>query len=173
MRFTLIIIFFVLLFFNSCNQNDYLSTIFKNNRNKVIVFIAPECPLCQSYTREIKQLQHTYNNELDFYGILPGNAYSEKEMDSFLNVYDLSLEVIYDRDYNLVNELSATITPEVYLIDKNNIIRYQGMIDNWLGELGRKRQIVSQHYLNDAIESFLSGEEIKIKKTKAIGCFIE
>ena len=168
-----IIIFFVLLFFNSCNQNDYLSNFFSHNRDKVLVFISPECPLCQSYTREIKQLQQKYNDKLDFFGVLPGQSYSRQEVDLFLNVYDLPIDIIYDKYYHLVNELGATITPEVYLIDKNNIVQYQGLIDNWLGELGRKRQIVSEYYLNDAIESFLSGEEVKIKKTKAIGCFIE
>ena len=168
-----IIIFFVIFFLNSCHQNDYLSKIFINNRDKVLIFISPECPLCQSYTRQIKQLQQKYNDKLDFFGILPGKSYSRQEMDSFLNVYDLPIDIIYDKDYHLVNELSATKTPEVYLIDENNIVQYQGLIDNWLGELGRKRQIVTEYYLNDAIESFLSGEEVKIKKTKAIGCFIE
>ena len=46
-------------------------------------------------------------------------------------------------------------------------------MDNWLGELGRRRQVITEFYLKDAIESYLNEEEIKIKKTKAIGCFIE
>ena len=94
-------------------------------------------------------------------------------MDSFLNVYELPLEIIYDHNYSLVNDLKASITPEVYLIDENNKVQYQGLIDNWLGELGRKRQFISQYYLKDAIESLINGEEVRIKKTKAIGCFIE
>ena len=114
-----------------------------------------------------------YNDQIDFYGVLPGSSYSLQEMDSFLNVYELPLEIIYDYNYNLVNNLKASITPEVYLIDENNKVQYQGLIDNWLGELGRKRQFVSQYYLKDAIESFINGEEIRINKTKAIGCFIE
>ncbi|MAZ31451.1 MAG: hypothetical protein CMP57_05085 [Flavobacteriales bacterium] len=172
MRLTLII-FFVLLFFNSCYQNDYLSKVFIENSDKVLFFIVPECPLCQSYTREIKQLYFKYKDRLDFYFVIPGTSYSSQEMDSFLNKYDLPIDVIYDKGYLLVNKLSATITPEVYLIDENNSIQYQGLIDNWLGELGRKRQNVSEYYLNDAIESFLGGKEVKIKKTNAIGCFIE
>ena len=114
-----------------------------------------------------------YNDQIDFYGILPGSSYSHEEMDSFLNVYELPLDIIYDYDYSLVKKLKASITPEVYLIDGNNKVQYQGLIDNWLGELGRKRQFVSQYYLKDAIESFINGEEVSITKTKAIGCFIE
>ena len=114
-----------------------------------------------------------YNDKIDFYGVLPGSSYSQQEMDSFLNVYELPLDIIYDNNYNLVNDLKASITPEVYLIDENNKVQYQGLIDNWLGELGRKRQFVSEYYLKDAIESLINGEEVRIKKTKAIGCFIE
>ena len=169
----LIIFFSVLVLLISCYGNDSLSTIFNDKHVKVLVFLNPECPLCQSYTREIKQLQIIYNDQIDFYGVLPGSSYSQQEMDSFLNVYELPLEIIYDHNYNLVNDLKASITPEVYLIDENNKVQYQGLIDNWLGELGRKRQFVSQYYLKDAIESFINGEEIRIKKTKAIGCFIE
>tara|TARA_B100001093_G_C26852313_1_gene1025703 strand:+ start:2090 stop:2665 length:576 start_codon:yes stop_codon:yes gene_type:complete len=168
-----LILFFVLTTVNSCYQNDYLSKIFIRKSDKVIIFISPECPLCQSYTKQIKKLQDKYKDKLKFYGVLPGTSYSHQEMDSFLNLYDLTIDIIYDNNYALVNRLNASITPEVYLIDKNNTVKYHGLIDNWLGELGRKRQTVSKHYLNDAIESFLSGKEIKIKKTKAIGCFIE
>ena len=106
-------------------------------------------------------------------GISLNISYSKQEMDSFLNIYELPLEIVYDNNYNLVNDLKASITPEVYLIDENNKVHYQGLIDNWLGELGRKRQFVSEYYLKNAIESFINGEEIKIKKTQAIGCYIE
>ena len=168
-----LIIFSVFVLLISCDGNDSLSNMFNDKHVKVLVFLNPECPLCQSYTREIKQLMTTYNDQVDFYGILPGSSYSHQEMDSFLNVYELPLDIIYDYDYSLVKELMASITPEVYLIDENNKVQYQGLIDNWLGELGRKRQYVSQYYLKDAIESFINGEEIRIKRTKAIGCFIE
>ena len=90
-----------------------------------------------------------------------------------MNYYDLPLEIIYDPNFKLVRDLNATITPEAFLIDENKNIKYQGLIDNWLGELGRRRQVRTEFYLNDAIESYLKDEDIMIKKTKAIGWFIE
>ena len=103
----LIIFFSVLVLLISCYGNDSLSTIFNDKHVKVLVFLNPECPLCQSYTREIKQLQIVYNDQIYSYGILPGSSYSQEEMDSFLNVYELPLEIIYDHNYNLVNDLKA------------------------------------------------------------------
>ena len=82
-----ILFFSVILLLISCHGNDSLSNVFNDKNVKVLVFLNPECPLCQSYTREIKQLQIMYNDQIDFYGVLPGASYSQQEMDSFLNVY--------------------------------------------------------------------------------------
>lgn len=157
----------------SCNPNNVELMLDGNNDAKALIFLAPDCPLCKNYTKNIKELIELYGNKLDFFGVIPGTYYSRIEVDSFLNQYDLPLEIIYDSDYELVKELNATITPEVYLINENNKIIYQGLFDNWLGELGRRRQIITEFYFKQAIESYLKGEEIINPKTKAIGCFIE
>jgi thiol-disulfide isomerase/thioredoxin len=171
MRHLIILILFCL--FISCNETKSRSEILTDNTAKVLVFLAPDCPLCKNYTKDLKAMQATYGHELDFYGVVPGKFYTKHEVDSFLNYYDLNLEIIYDPYMNLTKEVNATITPEAYLIDENNQIIYQGLLDNWLGELGRRRQVITEYYLNDAIDSYLKGNDIKIKKTKAIGCFIE
>ena len=129
------------------------------------MFLNPECPLCQSYTREIKQLQITYNDQIDFYGVLPGSSYSQQEMDSFLNVYELPLEIVYDHNYNLVNDLNASITPEVYLIDENNKVQYQGLIDNWLGSWGVKDNLYQSIILKTLLNLLLMGKKLVLKKS--------
>lgn len=162
------------MFINSCIKiEDKTISFLIDHKAKVLVFISPDCPLCKSYTKDLREMIEEYKGEIDIYGVVPGKFYTVHEVDSFLNYYNLSLNIVYDPNFKLVRELKATITPEAFLIDNNNNIIYQGLIDNWLGELGRKRQIVSQYYLKDAIKSFINGEEVRIKKTKAIGCFIE
>ena len=52
----LIIFFSVLVLLISCNGNDSFQMFLMIKLVKVLVFLNPECPLCQSYTREIKQL---------------------------------------------------------------------------------------------------------------------
>lgn len=147
--------------------------VLEEDKAKVLVFIAPDCPLCKAYTKDLREMIEDYGDEIDIYGVVPGKFYTTHEVDSFLNHYNLPLDIVYDPNFKLVRELKATITPEAYLIDDNNNIRYQGLFDNWLGELGRKRLVITEFYLKDAIESYLKEEEILIKKTKAIGCFIE
>lgn len=157
----------------SCSMFEEKRNVLEEDKAKVLVFIAPDCPLCKGYTKDLREMIEDYGDEIDIYGVVPGKFYTTHEVDSFLNHYNLPLDIVYDPNFKLVRELKATITPEAYLIDDNNNIRYQGLFDNWLGELGRKRLVITEFYLKDAIESYLKEEEILIKKTKAIGCFIE
>ena len=165
--------FLVLSILCACSGRKGESTLLRDNKAKVLVFISPDCPLCKNYTKDLNEMLFTYGDQIDFYGVVPGEHNTKQEVDSFLNYYNLPLDIIYDPDFSLVKDLEATITPEAYLLDENNKIRYQGLFDNWLGELGRRRRVITDFYLKDAVESYLKNEEIKIKKTKAIGCFIE
>ena len=73
----------------------------------------------------------------------------------------------------MAKKLGATITPEVFLLGKTGVIRYSGRIDNWAFDLGKKRSVITEHNLIDAIEAVLQNKSVKIKKAKAVGCFIE
>lgn len=156
----------------SCSKTNQVDFI-NDGKPKVVIFLAPQCPLCINYTKDLKELIVNYNEEIDFYGVVAGVNYSMFEMDSFLQTYDLPLKIVFDSDYSIVENFNAKITPEVFLVNKQNEILYSGLIDNWLGALGRRRNVVTEYYLRDAIDSFLNDSLIKISKTDAIGCFIE
>lgn len=163
-------ILFVIAFLCRCTTKRE-HTVSENA--KVYIMYAPDCPLCKNYTLDIKNLIDVYGSYIDFIAVIPGTHYSEAEVDSFFNYYSLDINVLYDRDMNLVNDFGASITPEVFFVGESNKVLYQGKFDNWLGELGRRRQIVTEYYLRDAIVAHLNNEKVKIKKTTAIGCFIE
>ena len=60
----------------------------------------------------------------------------------------------------------------LFLNNKLNVI-YQGLIDDRVKALGRTSQNTQNHYLINAIESYLKDEQPKTNKTNAIGCIIE
>lgn len=80
---------------------------------------------------------------------------------------------LYDTEYQLRDYCKATTTPETYLMDANGKIYYSGAIDNWAITLGKQRQVISGHYLVNAINSTLKGEDVELSKTRAVGCIIE
>ena len=52
------------------------------------------------------------------------------------------------------------------------IILYQGRIDNKFYKLGRRRNVVTEHNLKNAIEQSLNNLDIDQPYVEPIGCFI-
>jgi len=151
------------------NWNDL-----KSNKATAFVFVSPECPLCENYSLSFKTLKNDFANKgVELYGVLSGGFYSSEEMNTFLDQFGLQMQVILDSQYELASYFRASVTPEVVLLDPQLETAYQGKIDNWIQRLGVKRRDSSPHYLNNAIESILSGDPIEISRTQAIGCIIE
>ncbi len=141
----------------------------------VIYFLSPECPLCQSYTLNIKTLAQKYQSKgFQFIAIVPGKEFSPLQVKQFVETYQLNMLPFYfDPKLDLVHSLKASITPEVFVINKSGQTIYSGRIDNWAYELGRKRTIVTEHDLENVLKDIASNKKVVYRKTKAIGCYIE
>jgi hypothetical protein len=50
---------------------------------------------------------------------------------------------------------------------------YSGKIDNWFEDIGKRRTIITEFYLQDALNSVIRHREPAIKETKPVGCFID
>lgn len=137
----------------------------------VYIFLSPECPLCQNYTKDINALAKQYGDKIAFIGIFPGELYESSEIQAFATKYKLNIPLFRDTNLNLTNSLHVKITPTVTFVEKGKVI-YFGAIDNWAIDLGKKRTVTTAHYLADALRQHLSKQAITIKKTEPIGCII-
>jgi len=179
----------LLFVFSSCDKRKpkYTQVVGENFYSKpikainlkeeylVFVFMSPECPLSENYTKTIKDLSTKYKkNNVGFYFIFPGKFYPRPQIEVFIRKYKLQTKmIIYDPENFFQKFFSATITPEAFLTDTTGTILYQGAIDNWAITLGKQRQVITEHYIADAIDSAFKNEKVKTKKTRAVGCIIE
>jgi len=142
----------------------------------LFVFLSPECPVCQGYAKTLNQIGDKYERQVQVIGIIPGDAYSSKEVVEFANNYHLNFRLFIDPDKGLSQYLKATVTPQVILLDnkpeKRGALLYTGAIDNWVQALGKKRLQVTEHYTEQAIGQYLTSAAITIHRTNAIGCKI-
>lgn len=137
------------------------------------VFLSPECPLCQNYTVTLNKLSRLFSpGSVQFYGIISGKSYSPGEVADFLKSYRVIFPLLIDRDKKLTAYLSATVTPEVKLLDANGALIYSGEIDNWAVSLGQQRAVVTENYLQNAIAERLEGYPVKVAHTQPVGCLI-
>lgn len=138
----------------------------------LFIFLSPECPLCQNYTRVLNKLEHQYGERVKFYGIIPGKSYSTDTIKAFAKKYKVFYSILVDGSSRLSRYLQATITPEVILLNEKNELVYKGAIDNWIKDLGKMRVRVTENYLQDAIEQYPDQKRNAPKRTRAIGCLI-
>lgn len=140
----------------------------------VLVFLSPECPICQGYSTTLNNLNLEYSKSgIKFIGLVPGDGFSSDTIKYYQAFYKINFDLFIDNQKLATNKFHALTTPHCFLINNKMEIIYEGLIDNYAADVGVKRQVVTEHYLRDAIESTLQQKEIAVKKTKPIGCFIE
>jgi hypothetical protein len=151
-----------------------ISALLKDNSASTFVFLAPDCPLSQSYTLTLNNLYGRFSaRSIGFYGVFSGDAFSGGEVAEFVRNYAIKFPTVVDRNFRIADFLEAMKTPEVFVLDSRAKIIYKGAIDNWAPALGQHRQVITGHYLLDALNGFLENKPVRVKKTDAVGCFIE
>jgi hypothetical protein len=141
---------------------------------KVIVFFSPECPLSENYTLNTNNLLKKYSDRsITFIGIVSGESYSDDEIIEFINKFKIQFDVFNEPRGELAELLHATITPECFVLNEKNNVVYQGAIDNWAVDLGKKRTKITEHYLDDAIQHVLNNTTLNTSFVEAVGCYIE
>jgi peroxiredoxin len=138
-----------------------------------IVFLAPDCPLSQYYVLPLNELYHSYKGQIAMVGIVPDRYFSQQEAIVYNERYKLAFPLLMDEQMQLTERLNARITPEVFLLDSLQRLVYSGSIDNAAVDLTIKRRIITQHYLKDAMDAIVNHRSVSVKRTKAVGCYIE
>ena len=152
----------------------HLRTQIEKRPLSVLLFLSPECPLCQNYAPTIQKIQDSFPEEkVKFFGIVSGEFYSRESILKYKLKYGIDMPILFDPKIRLADYLDATTTPEAVVINDKEKVVYIGAIDNWAISLGQKRLEATAHYLRDALANSLNDVKVNPSKTKAVGCFIE
>jgi peroxiredoxin len=154
------------------SKNIFLNKEPKKSSLTLFVFLSPECPICQLYSAKLKDLDKQFADYTTIYGIIPGKAYSNKVIKKFALQYKIQFPLLIDHDEKLTSYLQASVTPQVIVLDDKSDLVYKGAIDNGAVSVGKQRVNTTAFFLRDALEQFLAGKTVLIKRTKAVGCRI-
>ena len=157
--------------YNNSQQKD-IKLALSSADYSLFVFLSPECPLCQNYSNVLNGLYKKFEGSINMYSIIPGNAYNQKDVNTFASTYHIQFPLLTDATKKLSDYLKASITPEAILVDSKGQLIYKGAVDNLLEGLGKRRIKATSNYLEDAITAAINHQPITIKRTKAIGCKI-
>jgi len=139
----------------------------KGSNGSVVVFLSVQCPVVAGYNDRINQIAAEYQAKgINFIGINSNNTENGTWAKHAADTY--KFPVLKDAGNKLADKLGATVTPEVYYLDKNNVLLYRGALDN-----DRSGKTVTDTYLKAAFDASLGGKPVEKKSTNAVGCSIK
>ena len=156
--------------------NDYDSA-----KILAIIFTCNHCPVAQMYEHRIKQLVADYSNRSVAFVVIMGNDDRAEKFSEwgFTDVGDsfedmkiraayrgLTYPYLYDGATQAVTrKYGPTATPHIFIFDQQRILRYEGRIDS-----NPRERLATKHEARDALEAMLTGKEVAVKSTPAMGC---
>lgn len=148
---------------------------FKDKKILCIIFMCNHCPYVIATQDRINQIARDYTDRsFALVGINPNDDITYPE-DSFENMKLRAKEKGYifpylrDDTQETAKAYDAACTPDIFLYDKNRILKYRGRIDdNWKDENN-----VIRYELRMAIDLLLEDKEIDFAMIPTIGCSIK
>jgi len=140
-----------------------------------VVFFCNHCPYVLKYVDRILSI-YAKNNDKGFNMVaINSNDPVKYSQDSFENMQKMAEEkdykfpYVFDETQEVAKVFCAERTPEVFLFDNSRKLVYQGGIDDNCDNPHE----VKEKYFENAIEAILTGAEIKVKESQAVGCSIK
>ncbi|MBL8211022.1 MAG: redoxin domain-containing protein [Bryobacterales bacterium] len=139
------------------------------DRVTVMIFLSTVCPISNDYNDRMGALYR----ELSAKGVqwLAINANQNEpwsEVDQHRQQAGYPFPVWKDRNNVVADKVGASVTPEVFVFDKDAALRYQGQIDD--SRNPARTQVLG---LKNAVEQLLAGQPVTKTQTKAFGCTIK
>ena len=141
----------------------------KGENGAVLVWVSAQCPVVKSYNERINEIADEVKAKgINLIGINSNATESLDWVASSAKEVGYRFPVLIDKENVLADKLEASVTPEFYYFDKENVLLYHGSLDN-----DRSGKNVTINYLRDAFDSALDKKPIKTAKTNAFGCSIK
>jgi len=144
----------------------------------VIAFLGTECPLAKLYAPRLAALAAEYKQRgVAFIGINSNQQDSVTELAHYAKEHKLEFPLLKDVGNVIADQLGAVRTPEVFLLDKDRVVRYWGRIDDQFGFQGPAAIAYQQDQpkkrdLAMAIDEVLAGKPVTNSVVASQGCRI-
>ena len=148
---------------SSFDDMDYLALVFSGNA----------CPTAKGWEEELARLQEDYQADgLQLVLLNSNNPYlspldTHAEMGRRWRAACMPFPWLKDADGSTARAYGVVCTPQVFLLDSNRRLRYQGRIAD-----SRQPQTAKRHDLREAVEDLVRGRPVRVPETTPFGCAI-
>lgn len=135
-----------------------------------VVFTCNRCPVAMAYEDRLVALANDYKEkgvEVVAINVNSGDAEQLPAMKERATEKGFTFAYLSDPSQASGRAYGATVTPHVFLLNKDRDVVYIGAIDD-----NQDASQVEHHYLRDAIDAVLAGKAPEVATTKQFGCGI-
>ncbi len=154
---------------------EYALHDFADRELVVVAFVGAECPLAKLYGTRLGDMAKRYGSQVAFVGVDSNQQDSIQEIAAYAQRHGIEFPILKDPGNAVADQFAAARTPEVFVLDRQRMVRYHGRVDDQYGfddGVGFQRPAPSRKDLAEAIDQLLAGKEVSVPSTTAIGCHI-
>lgn len=134
----------------------------------VVTFVSTECPVSNAYNERMSSLYNEYSGKGVSFVFINSNRTEPADKVAEHATKHFPFAVYKDEGNVVADRFGATVTPEVFVVDKSGTIVYHGSIDD-----SQEPARVTQSRLKTALDSVLAGRTVTAPESKAFGCTIK
>ncbi len=142
----------------------------------VLAFVGVECPLAKMYSSRLTELAKQYEPKgVVFWGLDANRQDAVTEIASFARVHEIGFPILKDLNQTVANQVGATRTPEIVVLDAKRAIRYRGRIDDQYGfksNSNYQKSAPTERNLAAALDEILAGKPVTKAEAPVAGCLI-
>ena len=144
---------------------------YKEAKVVVLVFTCNHCPVATAYQDRLIALQKQYADKTVQVVAINVNTNASDKLDKMkerAQSKGYNFPYLYDPSQKSATSYGASVTPQVFVLDQNRKVAYMGAIDDQM-----QPDRVQRHYVRDAVEALLAGQQPPVTETRQVGCGIE
>jgi hypothetical protein len=141
-------------------------------RATALVFLATECPISNRYLPILNAIARA-RDSVAFYGVISDPTTTRAAAVEHVRRYGVEIPVLFDATGELAALYRPVATPEAFVLGPDGRVAYRGRIDDAFEAVGKPRQVVGHHDLEDALDAVVRGEPVAAPLTTPIGCVFE
>jgi peroxiredoxin len=141
----------------------------KDLRGKIVIlnFWSCECPHSERTDREMMAMFVQWREDVALLPIAANRIESPRALADAAHSRHLPT-VLMDMEHIVADLYEAIATPQVFVIDRQGVLRYGGAPD----DVSFRQRRPTRFYLDEAVEALLDGRLPEVSETSAYGCSI-
>lgn len=157
------------------DQNGQAHKLYSLSERKAVVLMIQGngCPIVRQSLPALQEIRGRYQARgVEFLLLNPNLQDNRQSVANEADEFSIKLPILIDSTQAVGEALGVQRTSEVFVIDpKNWKLAYRGPMDDRLS-YEKQRPTASKHYLTDALDDMLAGEQVKVARAEGVGCIV-